>query len=168
MRGIPVQGRGFLAGGAAVVACLLLAGRAGTACGDKDAPAEVQVSVVAILAAEGKSKVDPRVECIAKEVRKVRPELKYFRPAKMTCKPLTVGKADDFELVADQHATVTVLNASCKNGRVQLKVTPPTLGEITYTTACGKFFPIVTRYQTKNGEWLILAVRVEPCKGKKK
>jgi hypothetical protein len=87
--------------------------------------------------------------------------------AKMSCQSVAVGATDDFVLVADQHAAVTVLKAACKHNRVQLKVTPPTLGDITYTTCCGKFFPMVTRYQTKNQEWLIVAVRVQPCKEKK-
>jgi hypothetical protein len=34
-------------------------------------------------------------------------------------------------------------------------------------TICDKFLPIVTRYRTTNKELLILAVRVQPCPGKK-
>jgi hypothetical protein len=44
-----------------------------------------------------------------------------------------------------------------------LAVTPPLQGEIVYGCACGKFLPIITRFQTRDGERLILAVRVEPC-----
>jgi hypothetical protein len=33
-----------------------------------------------------------------------------------------------------------------------------------YTSACGKFFPIVTRYQTKERERLIIAIMVRCCK----
>jgi hypothetical protein len=154
--------------GGVMLVCLFVAGPAGTVCQDAPPkPGEVRVSVVSILAGEGGGKVDPRVACIAREVRKLHPELKSFRMAKMTCKDIAVAGTDDFVLVADQHASVTVVNAACKDRRVQLKITPPTLGEITYTTCCGKFFPIVTRYQTKNQEWLIVAVRVQHCKGKK-
>ena len=53
--------------------------------------------------------------------------------------------------------------ADSKN-RVGLTMKAPLQGEIQYTTCCGKFFPIVTRYQTKDKEVLILAIRVQPCK----
>jgi len=45
-----------------------------------------------------------------------------------------------------------------------MTIKPPTLGEITYSTTCEKFFPIVTRYVTKDKERLIIAIMVEPCK----
>src|SRR5262245_7484159 len=129
---------------------------------------DVKISVVAILASEtAKRDVDPRLEDIAKEVEKKLPKMKRFRLAKMTCKSVPLNLAESFELAADQSATITVLKPADKDNRVQLKVTPPTLGEITYTTTCGKFFPIVTRYQSANKEWLIIAVRVQPCNGKK-
>jgi hypothetical protein len=124
---------------------------------------EVKVSVVAILASETGKEVDARLEGIAKEVRKIHPQMTGFRLAKMTCKSVPVSGAETFELVADQTASITVLKPADKQNRVQLKVTPPTLGEITYTTSCGKFFPIVTRYQTSNRESLIIAIRVQPC-----
>jgi hypothetical protein len=41
------------------------------------------------------------------------------------------------------------------------------MGEITYSTPCGKFLPIMTEYVTKNGQVMILAVRVQPCSGGK-
>jgi len=157
--------------GAALLAGLLLPVRTGIGCEGKPlGKDEVRVSVVAILASETCTEVDWRLQCIAKEVQKVHPQLKLkgFRLAKMTCKAVPVRGSETFELAVDQTAAVTVLRAADKENKVQLKVTPPTLGEITYTTTCGKFFPIVTGYQTKNGEWLILAVRVQPCQGHKK
>jgi hypothetical protein len=154
--------------GGAVLFCLCLAAPVRTVCQDKPPkPGAVSVSVVAILASERDTFIDPRVACIAREVRKLHPNLKGFRMAKMSCKSVAVGGVDDFGLVADQHAMVTVLKPANKANRVQLKVTPPTLGEITYTTCCGKFFPMLTHYQTKNQEWLIVAVRVQTCNGKK-
>ena len=47
-------------------------------------------------------------------------------------------------------------------------IPPPLVGEITYMTICGKFFPIVTRYQTKDKDRLIIAVMVKPCNGEKR
>ena len=139
----------------------------GTPLAADDQPANnVKVSVVAILASEKDSPADPRLADIAAEVRKRHPQLKGFRLAKMTCKSVPKGTTESFELVADQTASITVMRAADKNNDVQLKVSPPTLGEITYTTKCGKFFPIVTRYQT-NRESLIIAIRVQPCHGKK-
>jgi len=168
--------RWFTAGGpltvwAALLGGLLLPVRPGSGCEGKPlSKGEVRVSVVAILASETCTEVDWRLQCIAKEVQKVHPQLKLkgFRLAKMTCKAVPVRGSETFELAVDQTAAITVLRGADKENKVQLKVTPPTLGEITYTTTCGKFFPIVTGYQTKNGEWLILAVRVQPCQGKKK
>jgi hypothetical protein len=128
----------------------------------------IKVSVVAILATEDNNKIDKRLTDVANEVRKVHPQLTGFRLAKMTCKSLPVGGAETFELVADQIAAITVTRTADKNNKVTLKVRPPTLGEITYTTTCGKFFPIVTRYQTAKRESLIIAVRVQPCNGGKK
>ena len=55
-------------------------------------------------------------------------------------------------------------HAADSKNRVGLTVKAPLQGEIQYTTCCGKFFPIVTRYQTKNKELLIVAIRVQPCK----
>jgi FKBP-type peptidyl-prolyl cis-trans isomerase (trigger factor) len=129
---------------------------------------EVRVSVVAILASESKEQVDPRLESIAKEIKKIHPTMKGFRMGKMSCKPIPSNKGvETFELVADQTATVTVMKAADKENKVQLKVTPPTIGEITYTTTCGKFFPIVTHYETPSKERLIIAVRVQPSEAGK-
>ena len=61
-------------------------------------------------------------------------------------------------------ATVLVRHAADNKNRVGLTVKPPLEGEIQYTTCCGKFLPIVTRYETKDKERLIIAIRVQPCK----
>jgi hypothetical protein len=129
---------------------------------------EVKVSVVTILASEQSKKVDPELDCIAREVRKVHPNLTGFRVVKTACKSVPLRGTESFDLVVDQKASVTVLRDADKNNRVRLKVSPPTMGEVTYITPCGKFFPIMTRYQTKEQEWLLLAVRVQPCPGDKK
>jgi hypothetical protein len=137
--------------------------------GDKKAGGEarVKVSVVAILASETSAKIDQRLDGIAAEIRKAHPQLTGFRMAKMTCKSVEVSGSETFELVTNQFATVTVMKEADKENWVQLKVTPPTLGEINYTTICGKFFPIVTQHRTDAKELLIIAVRVQPCNGKK-
>jgi hypothetical protein len=148
----------------------LLAGAAllrGAVRAGDNSPREVKVSVVAILASEQAGKIDARLEEVAKALRERRPELKSFRLAKMTCRSVRVGKAEKFDLVADQKAIITVLKPADKENRNQIKLTPPTGGEITYTIICDKFFPIVTTYKTNGGETLIIAVRAQPCNGKK-
>jgi hypothetical protein len=144
-----------------------LAFRAARACPPNDLR-EVKVSVVTILATEQNKKVDPRLECVAREVRNLHPHLTGFRFLKMACKSVPLRGTETFDLVVDQKASVTVLRDPDRQNRVRLKINPPTMGEVTYVTPCGKFFPIVTRYQTKDQEWLLLAVRVQPCPGDKK
>jgi hypothetical protein len=123
----------------------------------------VQVSVLAILATERDDKIDPKLVCIAREVQKTHKKLTGFQMVKMTRKSLAVGAKETFELVGDQKATVTVKQGADEKNRVEVKVAPPRMGEITYDTCCGKFLPIVTPYRTKNKDLLIIAVRVQPC-----
>jgi hypothetical protein len=133
-----------------------------------DSPAraddDVHVSVVSILASTKSDKVDERVECIAEQMKKKDPKLTGFKVDRMTCKDLAVGVKDCFEVVDRQKVCVTVEKKCDKDGRVCVKVEPPTLGAITYTTCCDKFLPLVTRYKTKDGDVLIIAVRVRTCK----
>ena len=127
----------------------------------------VQVSVIAILATERNNDVDPRLACIAREVRKTHKKLTGFQLAgTMSRKSLTVGAREMFDLVGDQKVAVTVKEAADERNRVQVKVAPPRMGEITYDTCCGKFLPIVTPFRTKNNDLLIIAVRVQPCHDK--
>ena len=126
----------------------------------------VQVSVLAILATERDDRIDPRLTCIAKEIRKTHPELTGFQINKMTRRSLTIGSRETFELVGDQKAVVAVQHGADEQNRVEVKIAPPQMGEITYDTCCGKFFPIVTPVRTKDNDLLILAVRVQPCHGK--
>jgi hypothetical protein len=127
---------------------------------------EVRVTVVTILASDRDKEVDKRLTCIAREVQKEEPALTSFRYVSKKCKSVTVGNKETYDLVEEQTACVVVKQAADKEDRVCLKIKAPQLGEITYTAACGKYFPIITRYQTKNGERLILAVMVQPCQDK--
>ena len=128
---------------------------------------DIRVAVVAILANGDGGKVDAEVEPVAREVRKKYPALTGFHMARMTCQPVPAGKEESFKLVDDEVATVAVEHAADKEDRVRVRVKPPQLKEITYTTCCGKFFPIVTPYQTRaKQEQLIIAIMVCPCKDK--
>lgn len=124
----------------------------------------VQVSVIAILATERNNDIDPKLACIAREVRKTHKELTGFQLATTARnKSLAVGARETFELIGEQKVVVTVKAAADEKDRVQVKVAPPRMGEITYDTCCGKFLPIVTPIRTKNKELLIIAVCVKPC-----
>jgi hypothetical protein len=126
-------------------------------------PEPVKLSVVAICAHNRDENVDPRLKCMAEEIRKAVPQLTGFKVGKMYCKPVPVGTRETFKLVDDQEVVLTVVPGANK-GDLQIKVTPPQMGEVTYETSCGNFFTIITKYRTKKNEVLILAVRVQPCK----
>lgn len=136
------------------------------ACEKVKPPRKVRVSVLVILASEKDTRVDRKLECIAREVRKMHPRFKGFRMANLSCKSVAVGAADLFELVEKEQASITVQRAADKMDRVRLKVSPPMMGEITYSTPCGKFLPILTPLRTKNNDQVLIAVRVQPCNGK--
>jgi hypothetical protein len=146
---------------------LLLVAASAAACGDKVKDArQVRVSVVIILASESGTKVDKKVKDIAAEVQKLHPKLKNFVMKDLKCQSVKIGVETKFELIDDQSTTITIQKAADKMDRIRLKVGPPAMGGITYATPCGKFLPIVTPHTTKSNEKLIIAIRVEPCKGK--
>jgi hypothetical protein len=147
----------------AFAAILLLAPLAACKAGDDD----VSVSVVAILATDQNDKIDPKLEGIAREIQKTDPTLTGFRIVKKTEKSMAVGARDDFDLGDEQTLRVVVQKKSDKDGRYQLKITPPQMGDVTYlTTCCGKFLPILTPVRNKNNEQLIIGVGVQPCADK--
>jgi hypothetical protein len=123
----------------------------------------VDVAVIAILATDRNDKIDPKLACIARQVRKTRKELTGFRLATLAQQSLTIGVKKEFEVVGGQKVGVTVQQGADEKNRVQVKVAPPGMGEITYDTCCGKFLPIVTEFRTKDKELLIIAVCIKPC-----
>jgi len=139
------------------------------ASGDPPSPDKVTISVIAIIATKNDKEIDKRLKPIAEELQKAVPALKEcgFQFGKMTRKSVAVGANETFDLVDKQVATVAVLQAANKDDLIQLKLTPPQMGEVTYETSCGRFLPIITKYRTKdNNGVLILAVRVQPCRNK--
>ena len=132
-------------------------------CGDEE---EVKVTVVSILATDKNDKIDKKLTELAKAIQKTRPNLTGFRIDKQCRESLIVGKAHDFEFVDKQKVVVTVRQAADANDQVKLKVKFQCGSEMCYQTCCGKFFPISTCYKTKNGDCLLIAVMVQPCKGK--
>ena len=132
-------------------------------CGDEE---EVRVTVVSILATEKDDKIDKKLTELAKAIQKTRPNLTGFRIDKQCRESLIVGKPHDFEFVDKQKIVVTVRQGADANDQVKLKVKFQCGSEMCYQTCCGKFFPISTCYKTKNGDCLLIAVMVQPCKGK--
>jgi len=129
-------------------------------------PAKVKVTVLVILASEVGETVHPQLTAIAAEVRIKNPKLKNFDLKSMEGKSMAKDEKAEFTTVDGKKVKVVLKQCADKNNRVCLAVTAPDQGEIVYESACGKFLPIVTRYQTKNNERLILAISVKPCNGK--
>lgn len=123
---------------------------------------KIQVTVLAILGTDKNTDVDPKLKEIADKVGQ-KASLTGFKLARTTRKSLMVNQAVDFPLIDDETVNVLVEHGADERNRVGLKVKPPQLGEISYTSCCGKFFPIVTRYQNKDKDRLIIAIMVEPC-----
>ena len=133
-------------------------------CGDEKK--SVDVAVIAILATDRNDKIDPKLACIAREVRKTHKELTGFQLSTLARKSLTIGAKNTFEVVGAQKVGVTVVHGADDKNRVEVKVAPPGMGEITYDTCCGKFLPIATEVRTKENELLIIAVCIKPCHDK--
>jgi hypothetical protein len=132
---------------------------------DEPCPGQrVQVTLVVILASEEGNKVEPKLRAIAEEVRLMNPSLKSFSIKSMTTKSLAADVKTLFPSVDNKNVAVTIKHGADQEKRVSLAVVPPDQGEIVYRCVCGKFLPIVTRYQTKSKERLILAIRAQPCK----
>ena len=158
LRRVPPHPRATLCG----LLALLFATPAVTA-GDE----KVTVSVVAILATDKDEIVKPKkIEAIAAELRKLNPKLTGFHSPKEWCKDIPLNSPTKFTLVDDKVVDVEVERAVDQDNKNVIRVQPPTLGEIKYYTSCGKFFPIITEYKTKDGEVLIIAIRVQPCNKK--
>lgn len=129
----------------------------------------VRVTVVVVLATSDNDMIDPKLAELAKEVQKREPKLTGFKLAASEGKSIAIGDSHSFELVEKQELKVKVEKPKDANGKVSLTIKPPGLENITYGCVCDKFFPVVTPYQTKGGEVLILAVMAKPCAaGKKK
>ena len=127
----------------------------------------VQVTIVAVLANDRDGKVDEKIKCIADEARKRDPSLTGFRLARSSCKSLPVGSKETFALVDDEVAVVTIKHGADKDDMVEMTVKAPRVGEIVYSVKCGKCFAILSRYQTKDNDRLIIGIMVKPCnKGK--
>jgi hypothetical protein len=133
-------------------------------------PAEdpVRVTVVVVLASSQDIGVDKKLAELAREVQKRDSTLIGFKLKATEAKSIPIGDGHTFELVDKQVLRVRVEQSRDEEGRISLTIKPPGLDKITYHCTCGKFFPVVTPYQTKSGEVLIIAVMAKPCMAGKK
>ena len=145
---------------------LLLTGFAGNlARAQEDPPPKVKVTLVVILASEKGKNIDKALTAIAEEVQAINPNFTSFKLKSMECKSMAKDEKAELKTVEGQKVQFVLRECANKKSKVCLAVTAPDQGEIVYESICGKFLPIITRYETKNQERLILAIRVMPCKG---
>ena len=135
------------------------------ACPCHDEKDPVKVTLVVILASEEGNTIDPKLKAIAQEVQKLNPNLKSFTLKHMESKSIKPGEKVSLPLVEGRKLDMVIKHGADKDNRVSLCLFIPSMGELEYQTVCGKFLTIVTRCKTKAGERLILAVRVQPCRG---
>lgn len=124
---------------------------------------QVRVTVVVILASKQNIGVDKKLVDLAKEVQKRDETLIGFKIVTTLAKSIPVGDGHTFRLIDKQVFKVRVEEPKDANGRISLTINPPELDKITYSCTCEKYFSVVTPYQTKNGEVLIIAVMAKPC-----
>ncbi len=135
------------------------------ACDCHDEKDPVKVTLVVILASEEGTTIDPKLTAIAAEVQKKEPQLKNFTLKSMESRSYKPGEKFSMPLVEDKKVEMLIKHGADKDNRITLCLFPPNMGEIEYKTVCGKFLPIVTSCKTKNKERIILAIRVQPCRG---
>src|ERR1051326_1547960 len=116
----------------------------------------IKVTVVAILASSKHDKVDDRLKELAPALKKKDASWTGFEVERTSTASLKVGDKKSFKLVDDTEVTVEIKSRD-ESGVVSLQLKPPTLGDVDYSCCCEKFFPIVTRYDTKSDKRLIIA-----------
>lgn len=137
--------------------------RADSCCHEEKDP--VKVTLVVILASEKGNTIDKNLKAVALEVQKLHPHLKSFTLKSQEIKSLKPKEKVSMQCVDEKTVAMIIKHGADKDNRVSLAVKPPSMSQLEYQTVCGKFLPIVTPYKTKTGETLILAIRVEPCRG---
>ncbi len=132
-------------------------------CWDEKDP--VKVTLVVILASEKGDKIDKKLKDLAAEVQKLHPNLKSFTIKSEERQSLKPNEKASMLCVDEKTVEIVIKHGANKENRVSLAVKPPGMNGIEYQSVCGKYLPIVTPYKTQKGECLILAIRVEPCRG---
>ena len=124
---------------------------------------EYTVTVIAILASDKSTTVDPKLAEIAAEARKREKGLTGFRIGRTHAKPMKVGDKETYALTDDAGMEVTIQPKPSRPDRIKVSLKPPQSGEVVYETAAERYFPVMTGYATpKDKERLIVAVMVKP------
>jgi hypothetical protein len=127
----------------------------------------VKVTVVVVLASEKGDKIDKNLKMLATEVQKTHPHLKSFSCKTQMIRSLKPDEKTSLGCVDAEIVEMIVKHGADKDNRVSLHVKPPMMSAVEYQSVCGKYLPIVTPYKTKkNGDTLILAIKLEPCQKK--
>ena len=128
---------------------------------------EAEVTVIAVLASDRHTKIDPKLQAIAAQIRKHNPSLTGFTLDSQTKKTLTLSKKDSFPLVDNLNAEVTVISGNTEKGESKVLVKGPNSPQVEYTIKGEKYFPIETSYQRKDEkERLFFAIMVKPLPAK--
>jgi hypothetical protein len=117
---------------------------------------------VAIFASKEHNRIDPRLRELAAELRKKFPDWKGFEVSHQSRAQLKRHHPTTLKLGNDLTASIR-WDGFDADGRTVLTVKLPTLDEFTYSCCCTKFLPVVTRHQTPEGKFLIVAINVQPC-----
>lgn len=139
---------------------------AATPAGEPEKDLPIRVTVVVILASADNNVVDKKLTSLAKEMEKRNSDLVGFQLSHVIQKSIPVGRSHAFDLGESQTLKVTIDQPKGKDGRAGLTLTTSRGGEVSYTCACDKFFPLVTEHKTKCGRTLMVAVGAKPCTGK--
>jgi hypothetical protein len=132
---------------------------------------EIEVKVLAILASEHHTKVDPKLTEFAKQVQRKDSSLKGFKLDHSSGDTLKLGQTKKFPLSGDEVVEVTVNKERNEKGRITLTIKPPGLKQITYACVCDKFFSIATEHYEGTGKdraRLFIAIQASPCGPPKK
>jgi hypothetical protein len=131
---------------------------------------EIEIKVVAIMASEHKTTIEPKLAGFAKHAQKTNAKLTGFRVDRSNSLKLKLGETHKFELVGKEVLDVTVNKERNKDGKVVLTIKPPKLDQITYECVCDKYFSMATGHyegKGKDREQLFIAVMAKPCQLKK-
>jgi len=141
-----------------VFAALLLAG------GLRASHAEdINVSILVVLASEEHKNIDDKIKAVAEEIQKKNPKLTGFRLDRTINQTLEPGKTHKMILIDKAELEIVADKRREGEDKITLTVTPPTLGRIVYTCACGKYMPMLTQYTNDRKERLVIVVMAKPC-----
>ena len=124
---------------------------------------DITVSILVVLASEDHKTVDDKIKAIAEEIQKKNPKLTGFRLHRTINQSLEPGKTHKMILIDKAELEIVADKRKEGENKITLTVTPPTLGRIVYSCACGKYMPMLTEYTTDKKERLVIVVMAKPC-----